>query len=246
LRQSKFSLNPFKYCRMKWTTIIILAILFSSCKKNSDAKLYTVQGKILESTSNPIPVTNYQLYVYQKSNSGLLGGVSGIDKNIKTDNNGFFMFQYDPNKNFGFSQGGTNPNDISIYGIDTIKYKDIGALWYPIQSSLDINLNTIYLFKKIQSLVIKVQFNTGLNAGESLEVIASDSSGSSHKTLTGPISSGTLLIVDIIHNCKLSIFDLSARQYRLNAALQKPSYLKDSTIILNQDDEILREIILTY
>jgi hypothetical protein len=231
---------------MKRVAIILFAILLYSCKKNNNPKLYTIQGKILESTSSPIPITNYELHIYQKSNSGLLGGVSGIEKNIKTNNNGSFIFQYNPTENYGLSQGASNPNDISIYGVDTLKYKNIGSLWYPIQSTIDINLNTIYLYKKIQTLVRKVQFNTSLNTGESLEVITSDSSGSSYKIISGPVSSGTLVIVDTIYNCKLSIFDLSGRQYRLHAALQKPSYLKDSTVILNQDDEILREIKLTY
>ena len=231
---------------MKWTVILIFIILLTSCKKHRTDRLYNIQGQILESSSNPIPVTNYTLMFYQKANSGFLGGVSGLDTLTKTDNNGRFTFQYDRNKNYGFSTGGTNPNKITIEGIDTIKYKGIDPIWYPAPSLIDTNLNILYLYKKIQTLVRKVQFNNSLNIGESLEVITPDSSGSSHKTLMGPIPSGTLVIVDTIKNCKLSIFNLTTNEYNLSATLIKPSYQKDFGILLPKGDEVFREVLMTY
>lgn len=231
---------------MKLIVILTTLILFSSCKKNSADKIYMIQGQVLESTSNPIPVTNYTLSFYQKANSGLLGGVSGVDTTTKTGNDGRFVFQYNPNKNYGFSRGGTNPNEISFEGVDTIKYKGLYPAWYQVSSLTDIDLNTLYLFKKIETLVRKVQFTNNLNSGESLEVITTDSSGASYKTLTGPISSGTLLAVDTIKNCKISTFNLLSKQYILLAVLKKPSYQKDLNIVLTQGDETYREILMTY
>lgn len=111
---------------------------------------------------------------------------------------------------------------------------------------MNVDLNTIYLFKKIEILVRKIQFNNSLPAGESLEFITTDSSGASYKTLTGPIASGTLLTVDTIMNCKISRFDLSSKEYILSAALKKPSYQKDSSVVMTIGDETYREILMTY
>ncbi len=231
---------------MKWIAILIIVLIFSSCKKSSADKIYTIQGQILESTNNPVPVSNYTLSFYQQSSSGLLGGVSGFDTTAKTGNDGKFSFQYNPNKNYGLSLGGTNSNEISFQGIDTIKYKGLYPQWYFVPSLIDINLNTLYLFKKIQVLVRKVQFNNTLNAGETLEVITTDSSGASYNTLTGPIPGGTLLTVDTIKNCKISAFNLLSKVYILSGILKKPSYQKDLNITMTQGDEAYREILMTY
>src|SRR5664279_3056253 len=114
---------------MKWTLIAITLILFSSCKKHSD-KIYTIQGQILESTSNPVPVSNYTLSFNQRANSALLGGVSGLDTTTKTDMSGKFIFQYSTHNNYGLTPGTSNPNEITISGIDRGQYKDISPQWY--------------------------------------------------------------------------------------------------------------------
>ncbi len=230
---------------MKLTVILLVVILFTGCKKNGD-KVYTIQGQILESSSNTIPVSNYTISFYQSSSSGLLGGVSGFNTTVRTGNDGKFTFQYNPNQNYGLIQGGTNRNDIFIAGVDTIKHKNLYPEWYSVSSLADVNLNTLYLFKKIGTLVRKVQFTNSLNTGESLEVITTDSSGASYKTLMGPIASGTLLTVDTIRNCKISEFNLLTREYIFLAVLRKPSFQKDLNVTMTEGDEAYREILMTY
>ena len=231
---------------MKTAPFFIILIALMSCKKHSADKIYTIEGQILESTSNPIPVTEYAIYFSQRSNSGLLGGVYGLQNTVKTGIDGRFKFQYNPTKNYGLSTGGTNLNEIYIYGIDSIKYNRIGSEWYPITSSIDTNLNTIYLFKKIQTLIRKVQFNNSLNAGEILNVISPDSSGSDYKLITGPIPAGTILNVDTIRNCKLSMFNLITKEYHFTITLTKPSYLTYLSVIMRPGDELFREVLITY
>lgn len=232
--------------KMKLIKFLSIIILFTSCKKNNDEKIFTVEGQILESSSDPIPVSNYTLSFFQKSNSGLLGAVSGLDTTTKTGIDGKFIFKYSANKNYGLSQGGTNTNLISIEGSDTINYKGLISEWYSISPAEDVNLHTIYLFKKIQTLVRKVQFDNALNIGETLQVITTDSTGSSYKNVIGPISAGTLVVVDTITNCKISRFDLLTNKYTILATLQKPSYQKELNIIMDPGDETYREIIINY
>jgi hypothetical protein len=230
---------------MKLIVTLIAMFLVTGCKKQSAHKIHTIKGQIFESTSNPIPVNNYTLTFYQKANSGLLGGVSGLDTTTKTDNDGKFSFQYRPD-NFGFSTVVTNPNQISIEGTDTLQYKVHYSRWYPVPALTDTNLNTLYLYKKIQILVRKVQFNNSLNTGEKLDVITPNGFGTNRKTLNGPIASGTLVIVDTILNCKLSIFNLATNQYNLSSTLTKPSYLKGFVILVPKGDEAFREILMDY
>ena len=231
---------------MKTAPFFIILIALISCKKHSADKIYTIEGQLLESTSNPVPVTEYAIYFSQSSNRGLLGGVYGLESTVKSGTDGKFKFQYNPSKSYGLATGGTNLNEVYIYGIDSIKYNSIGSSWYPITSGIDTNLQIIYLFKNIQTLVRKVQFNNSLNIGDTLKLITPDSSGSSNKLITGPISAGTLLNVDTIRNCKLSMFNLWTKEYYFFITLTKPSYEASLSVIVPQGDELYREVLITY
>ena len=231
---------------MKTAPFLFILVLLISCKKQQSEKKYTIEGQVLESSSNPVPVPDYTIVFSQKANIGLIGGVSGLYNPIKTGADGQFKFQYSPDKSYGFSLGGTNPNPIIIYGVDTLKYKGVGSTWYSVPPLTDINLNTIYLYKKITSLVRKVQFNNPLNSGESLDLISPDSSGSNRTTITGPVSAGTTLTVDTIRNCKLSSFNLQTREFHFTLTLTKPSYLSFIPVVIPPGDELYREVLITY
>ena len=231
---------------MKTALFGFILVLLISCKKQQSNKMNIIEGQVLESSSNPIPVRDYAILFSQKPNAGLIGGVAGLDNTIRTGADGRFKFQYSPDKSYGLSLGGTNPNPIRIYGVDTLKYSRIGTAWYTVTPLTDINLNTIYLYKKITSLVRKVQFNNPLNSGESLDLISPDSSGSNRTTINGPVSAGTTMTVDTIRNCKLSMFDLQSREYPFTLTLTKPSYLSYVSFVLPPGDELLREVVITY
>lgn len=231
--------------RKTFFLIFALLILFSACKKSSPKIVYTIQGQVLESSDHPVPVTNYILSFYQKANSSLLGGVAGLNTTSKTGQDGRFSFQYQTEKNYGITSG-TNLNQIFISGADHFNYKDLDPQWNNIPSEVNIDLNRIYLFKKIHWLVRKIQFNNALSSGDSLEVISTDSSGASYKTLYGPIDRGSLVTVDTIADCKLSKFDYQSKQYIIHAYLKKPSFLKGWDIILGPGDEQYMEILMPY
>lgn len=231
---------------MKPILIFFLFTILYSCKKNLEGT-YTIQGRLLESSSNPIPVKNYTLNFYQKAAQGLLGGLSGFDNNINTDNNGNFLFRYNPSKGYGLSGGGLNDNSISIYGMnDTSQIKSFQPMWLPVMSGINVNLDVIYRYKKIETLIRKVNFNNSLNQGESLRLISSNGSGSDYKTLVGPIASGTVLFVDTIYNCRLNFFNLRDKVYNLSVTLTKPQYQKDTSYVLNNIDESLRVVEISY
>ena len=232
---------------MKSVLFFLFIINLISCKKNVVEETNVIKGQLLESSSNPIPLTNYTLHFYQKSTSGLLGGQLGLDQDIKTDINGNFNFTYKKTRNFGASSGGVNEENISIYGFEDInQIPTFQPVWLPIKSAIDVNLEKIYRYKKISKLIRKVKFNDNLNVGESIELISTNGSGSDYKTLIGPISSGTVLNVDTITNCRLNFFNLTNSTYSLSLTLYRIGFSKDTNYIVNKIDENIRTIEISY
>ena len=232
---------------MKKILIFLLISNLIGCKKNVSEETNVIQGQLLESSSNPIPMTNYTLHFYQKSTSGLLGGQSGLDQDIKTDNNGNFKFVYNKTRNYGAISGGVNEENISIYGFENINQLPIfQPVWLPIKSTIDVNLEKLYRYKKISKLIRKVKFNNTLNSGESVELISTNGSGSDYKTLVGPISRGTVLNTDTITNCRLNFFNLTNSTYTLSLTLYRTGFSRDTSYILDKFDENLRTIEITY
>jgi hypothetical protein len=230
---------------MKRLIIAVLFITITGCRKEGPL-LYTIQGQIIESTSNPVPVKNYDIFFYQSAANIFLGGVSGIEQMIKTDNNGNFLLKYDPAQNYGFSSGGINDNTISISGVDTIQFRGLYPRWSPIASAVNINLGKLYLYKKIDRLIRKIKFDSSLLAGESVDIMTTNANSSIRKTITGPVPAGTFLTVDTIYNCRLSYFNLTDKTYSLTVNLIKLQSNKYTVYILPVGDETQMEVQITY
>lgn len=217
-----------------------------SCKKNVADKVTAISGRLLESSSNPTPVSSYRLTLNQNQLLTPFGSYSGIRQTVSTDNDGKFSFSYSLKTGSGAGTGSTNPNALYISSNDTMQYKSLYPEFNPISAGVDTNFNTFYLFKKIDKLVRKVKFDNPLNSGEVLEVITSDATGAQYKNLTGPIAAGTTLIVDTINNYKISRLNLQTKKYTMLSVLKKPMYQTDLNIFLDIGDENYREILMTY
>lgn len=227
-------------------SLTLFLLLISSCKKDTTSKTYTVSGKLLECSSNPIPVTNYKITLNQNAILSFTGSVDGIEQTVSTDNNGEFKISYSLKTGSGLASGSTNPNYLYLTGNDTTQYKGLEPEFIPISVKTDTSLGSIYLFKKISQVIRKVQFNNTLNSGERLEVITLKAGGGQYSYLYGPISSGTTITVDTISNFKISELNLQTKKYTVSSALKKPSYQTDFNIYLDIGDETYREILMQY
>jgi hypothetical protein len=224
----------------------IFLIFFNiGCGKEIGHKTYTISGQLWERTGNPIPVSNYKLWIYQKSSYGFFGGVKGIDKEFQTDNNGFFSISYIPQKGTGLFSGSINTYPITITGSDTNLYRNLYLYWYPITPNIDTTLKTIYLFKQIDKLVRKIQFDSSLEKNDSIKIITSGADRSSYKTIYGPITAGTILL-DTVLEFKLEGYNITTGMYIGNTTITKASYLKSFPLSLPIGDEAYREQILIY
>jgi len=226
--------------------VFLFITIIISCKKNVTSKVITISGKLLESSSNPIPVNSYKLTLNQNQVLSPFGSYSGIEQTITTDNDGNFSFSYSLKTGSGVGSGSTNPNALYISSYDTVKYRNLYPEFNPISVSVDTNLNSFYLYKKIDKLVRKVKFDNSLNSGETLQLITSDAVGAQYKNLTGPILAGTTLVVDTISNYKISRLNLQTKKYTILSVLKKPMYQTDLNIFVDIDDENYREILMTY
>lgn len=234
---------------MKFYNVFLIFLFITtiiSCNKKIITKINIISGRLLESSSNPIPVDNYQLTLNQNQVLSPIGSYSGIQQTVMTDNNGNFSFSYSLTTGTGIGSWATNPNALYISSNDTSKYKNLYPDFNPISVGVDTNFNTFFLYKKIEKLVRKVKFDNALNTGEILQVITPNVSGAQYKTLNGPIAAGTTIIVDTINNYKISKLNLQTKKYTLLSVLKKPTYQKDLNILLDFFDENFREILMTY
>lgn len=188
-----------------------LCLVLLGCRKSERHGRYTISGRLLESTSNPLPVTFYNLELYQRDQNAFLGGVSGISQVFQSDVNGFFSITYTPGESYGFGTGGTNKNDLYLSGIDTVKYKNLYPSWSPLPPNKDTLIN-LFMYKKIEKFVRKVQFNKNLASYDSLEVITSAAYRSHYKIIKGPIDSGSVVIVDTIRPLLSERFNITEQK----------------------------------
>ena len=226
--------------------VYLCIMTFISCKKSVPDKLTTISGRLLESSSNPIPVNSYKLTLNQNRVLTPFGSYSGIEETVTTDTDGKFSFSYSLKTGSGVGSGNTNPNTLYISSYDTIKFRNLYPEFNPISVGIDTNLNTFYLYKKIDKLVRKVKFDNTLSSGEVLQVITTDAAGAQYKNLNGPITAGTTLIVDTINSYKISRLNLQTKKYTILSVLKKPMYQTELNIFLDIGDENYREILMTY
>ncbi len=67
----------------------------------------------------------------------------------------------------------------------------------------------------------KIQFNLALSSNDSLEVITSTAYRSTYKTIYGPVSAGTLLVLDTINRFKVERLDITSKCYYITSVLKK-------------------------
>lgn len=238
---------------MKHSSFLIAAFLVTGCYKpnlNQEATTaFTIKGRLLESRSNPVPVIGYNLQLGQSSSIGPLGLIADIDSVKKTDDAGDFTFTYKNYNQYAVFMANQEFNgdfgSLLLYGWDNTKRNNAPALWLPFKCLQNYDLDTIYLFKNIEKVVRKVVFNNPLDANDSLEVITANIFGAEYRTIHGPISIGSQL-TDTIRSLKISVFNLTDKNYTLSSALKKVGYQTDYDVIVDANDEVYREIVLSY
>ena len=208
---------------------------------------YTISGILLECSSHPVPVADFEFVLTQSDDFGLPGGVPGTEEYFKTGASGIFSVSYTPKKGSGISTGRKNNNYLSIVGVkmETAPYAYYHPDWRPISANKDTAMGTMYLYKKISSYVRTIEFKEALGSGDSLEVITASAPLNYYKYLKGPINAGTIY-KDTLKPVRLELFNLNTREYRLLNVLKKPGYQKNFSSTYHEGDENMSEIKMTF
>ena len=172
--------------------IVLLAITTINCKKikvvnDNNIKTYNIIGRLLESTSNPIPVANKEYEVSQKTDFGLLGSQTGFNKKIVTNSDGTFLLSYTAEKGKGSYISSFNTNKINFYAstiyLNVGSYFDINFL----PALKDTNIGDQYVIKNIQSFVHRIRLNGGLAGSDTITFTYKDLIINYTKTIIGQI-----------------------------------------------------------
>lgn len=228
---------------MKYFLYSLTVLLFVCCKK--DRKLrFTIEGQLLESSSNPRVITDYEIQISQSSQTGIFGSVSGILQTAKTGIDGRFTITYSSGRDYGFVTTGVNRNSIFINGVDNMQYPDIRPQWRELPSSIDTNLNILYLYKKIDTLIIKVNFINALITNDTLALRPGNSGDYSY--LAGPITAGQTIAIDTLLNIKLSSFYIPRNIYPLDIQVKSKNRIYHHNSQFGKQDERYSEILVSF
>jgi len=124
---------------MKHSYFVIAAIIITGCNKpvlnQGINPSFTIKGQLLESRSNPILVSGYNLSLGQITNIGILGIIGDLDSVKVTDYAGRFIFTYKDYNEYAVFMANQEFNgnfgELLLNGWDNSKQNNAPALWLP-------------------------------------------------------------------------------------------------------------------
>jgi hypothetical protein len=230
---------------------IITLFIFGSCKKEllphpDNGKMFAVKGVLLESTSNPVPVSYQDIKLIRPSIYSYYWGYNYgfMSLTTNTDKNGNFQFKY-PGKSSILD--GNNQNLYFQLSAPTV-FGSVVTKWSFIRPYIDTNVNTIYLYKKISQLIRGVKFDKNLLLGDSILINTSEAyQNLKAKVIFGPVSAGSTVVVDTLTNYLFTNYKISEERYECLATLYINNNKKyDTTILISNIDENINNIVLRY
>lgn len=232
-------------------SILFSLLLFTACKKSNpdNAKTFTVKGILLESSSNPVPVSFREIKLIRPRETsysyfGAFFAGSPFTLKSNTDAKGNFQFRYPDKSNI------RDLNTLPMY-IESIVQSVPGPLVtrsLGITPFVDTNLNVIFLYKKINLLIRSVKFEKALSTGDSIRISTRDRYQRNYNTkvIYGPVQPGTTVLVDTLENYFFTYYRIKENNYEClsNFYVNRREY--DTIIPISNQDENIKNIVLSY
>lgn len=185
-----------------------VCLLLISCKKEKAIRL---EGKLLISSSNPIPIKNFELNFYQSGSPSIPfpANVASAEASTVTDNNGNFKVDFKPGKAYFVFFQSTNSSPISVTGSMNSNFPEFFLRHFTSE------LGTYYLYKKIDEVYLSLSTTNEISFSDTILISYHSTNGSINKTKTGiSIPSGSRnFVFDTIQDLALSRFDCLAKKY---------------------------------
>lgn len=225
--------------RISFFFLIVSMFSLVSCTREKVQK-FKLTGRLLNSTSNPLPVANYPMKIVQADLGTLLGNADGIEKTFVTNSLGEFSVIYtEAGKSDGLFQSGGSTNPITlIAGNDANNYSS----WSNISPFKDTSLNNVYLHKKINVVAIRLSLLTALSSVDTVRIYIDDQVRQKTMNVTGPAAAGSLLLIDTMQNVILRRMNIRERNYLLTVNARHKNRLIIKDFNLPPGDELRQEL----
>lgn len=194
-------------------------LMLVSCRKHKET-VYHLQGRLLISNTNPLPVPSYTLYFYQRSSppGPSLVYASSSSATTTTDAQGNFKCDFTPAEVKGISLGGVNPFPVNLTGEgnSTFPYFTLGEIFLG-------NMGDIYLCKKIDTTIVAVDAQWGILPADTLKIDYYTINGPRQKLKTEmSVVTGALnVIIDTIYNAIFTNCDYKTKTFGYNIGIRQ-------------------------
>jgi hypothetical protein len=207
-------------------------MLLVSCKKEKAADIH-IEGRLLFSNTNPLPVTNYPMEIIQAPTIPLMNPSSVSSSfSITTNNEGYFECDFKDNTRHGYSSGSFTPIQLRGNGTPFLPY-------FSINNIIPGNMGDIYLYKKIDSVIISVDASIAISPSDTLQINYYAVNGFATKKKTGiKVTAGTTHnIIDTLINAVFTTFEYQPKTYTNNILITQTTKAQPYQVIFsaNQD-----------
>lgn len=188
-----------------------LIILLFGCRKKT--KVYSIEGRILQSSSNPVPQGNYKLTFYQKGSPiiPIPIGSSSASATSLTNADGYFNCRFQTGEATFLLIPLSNSSPLTMQGDNNNLH--INLYWNNIPAR-DTVLGNVYLYKQINKAIIKISSSIEILPADTLNITTQTSTGDYKKILSGlSIQPGTVTSIDTISQLISANFDVLQKQY---------------------------------
>lgn len=228
-----------------------MIVCLVACQKE---KTYQVKGRLLQSRSIPLAVTNTSLTLYQPGSGGApiaLGTFSSIAAG-KTDGTGSFSIQFKEGKGTFFGIPAANKNALTLTGSDALGLTSFYIRNYPYNTTEAFE--PIYLYKKADTLIVKSKVIAPIVATDSFTIYVTTVNGNQKrikKGYTAPADSE--LVLDTIFQVVFPHYDYGARRYINDISIYKnrdllplPNGLPKQDSLRVEDEKTLTLLYIAY
>jgi hypothetical protein len=222
--------------------LLLFLNLISGCQKD---KTRIIEGVLLYSQTNPTPVTNYELNMFQRGGNAILMGTSSSSASAVTDNSGRFRFEFTAGKGYFLGIPVNNGSAASLSGNGNTVFPGMMRDVFP--DSIFYVTKKMYLVKEIQRYLIQIIARRNVVPADSVIIRVSTKAGEIEKLYTGlTINSGSSLTIDTIPDVIASFLSISSGGYRNPIWLPSSSnrnrniYIVNDGLIIGRDDELER------
>ena len=205
------------YRLLLYSCIVIFCL---GCRKESTTRTALIKGRLLQSSSNPVPAANYKLSFIQSGSNAVFIALSTSTStaDFTTNSEGYFSCNFPLGQGYFFGIPTRDKDPIQIYGWENNTFQ----LGWGNLSLNDTDLHVMYLFKKVHQAVIQIYVLDTLKPNEVIYINAPTLSGNYSKQITGlSVLPSNTITVDTIPDVVFTRFSFQTKTYQNSVSVTR-------------------------